>query len=69
MEMLQVDPKTGNFVLAGQQAIQPILNQNNQPVTINELDRYIANFEASFADLHTKNMVDVTRIKKQLGIK
>ena len=69
MDFQTVDPKTGEFVMLGQDAISPILNEQNEPVTINQLDRYVANYQATMADRASKNLEEQSRVKKRLGIK
>lgn len=63
MDLLGVDAKTGLFVKIGQESMQPILNENNQPARINEIDRIVSNYRATFEQRSKDNL------KKQKSIK
>ena len=69
MEMLKVDPNTGNFITAGQRPVTPILDENRQPVGVNEIDRYVANYETALATKSAELLQEQARVKKQLGVK
>jgi len=66
MEMLGVNATTGLFEKMGQQPIQLIRNEQGQPAGLNEVDRIVANYRASLADLSAKNLKEQKRIKPSI---
>lgn len=66
MDMLGVNATTGLFEKIGQQPIQLIRNQEGQPAGLNEIDRIVANYRASLADLSAKNLKEQKRIKPSI---
>ena len=66
MDMLGVNATTGLFEKMGQQPIQLIRNEQGQPAGLNEVDRIVANYRASLADLSAKNLKEQKRIKPSI---
>ncbi len=69
MEMMKVNPETGLFETAGIQSPTVILNDEGQPVTKANIDRYAAHYRRTMEEIHKQNIEQHKAWKKKNGIK
>ena len=69
MEMMKVNPETGLFETAGIQSPTIIVNDEGQPVTKANIDRYAAHYRRTMEEIYKQNIEQQKAWKKKNGIK
>lgn len=69
MEMMKVNPETGLFETAGIQSPTIVVNDEGQPVTKANIDRYAAHYRRTMEEIYKQNIEQHNAWKKKNGIK
>lgn len=69
MEMMKVNAETGLFETAGIQSPTVVVNDEGQPVTKANIDRYAAHYRRTMEEIYKQNIEQQNAWKKKNGIK